>query len=68
MSERSVHSVGAGLAVREMRKLVNEPHIDAVSDALDRENWALQALFVSNDFAEGFTACVERRPPTFKGA
>ncbi len=58
---------GAGLAIREMKKLVNEPHIDAVSQALDRENRALQILFGSNDFAEGFTARVERRPPVFKG-
>lgn len=59
---------GAGLAIQEMKRLVNEPHVDAVSQALDRENRALQTLFGSKDFAEGFTARIERRPPVFKGA
>lgn len=58
---------GAGLAIREMKKLVNEPHINAMSEALDRENKALQTLFTSSDFAEGFSARVERRNPVFKG-
>lgn len=59
---------GAGLAIREMKKLLNEPHVAAISDALDRENAALLKLFGSSDFAEGMTARIERRPPVFKGA
>ena len=59
---------GAALAIREMKKLLHAPHIQAVSDALDRENKALQTLFKSGDFAEGMTARIERRPPVFKGA
>ena len=58
---------GAALAIREMKKLLHEPNIQAVSDALDRENKALHTLFKSGDFAEGITARVERRPPVFKG-
>jgi enoyl-CoA hydratase/carnithine racemase len=50
-----------------MKKLLHAPNIEAISDALDRENQALQTLFTSSDFAEGLTARVERRPPVFKG-
>jgi enoyl-CoA hydratase/carnithine racemase len=59
---------GAGLAIREMKKLLNEPLVEDVSQALDRENLALRKLFASKDFAEGFTARIERRPPVFQGA
>ena len=58
---------GAGLAIREMKKLVNQPLVQSVSDALDRENIALQTLFRSSDFSEGVTARVERRPAVFSG-
>jgi enoyl-CoA hydratase/carnithine racemase len=58
---------GAGLAIREMKKLLHAPNIEAISDALDRENQALQTLFTSSDFAEGLAARVERRPPVFEG-
>lgn len=59
---------GAGMAIREMKKLLNAPHVEAMGLALDRENRALQMLFESSDFVEGLTARVERRPPVFKGA
>lgn len=59
---------GAGLAIREMKKLLHEPLLEDVSDALDRENRALQKLFSSSDFVEGISARVERRPAVFKGA
>ena len=58
---------GAGLAIGEMKKLLHEPHVAAVSHALDMENQALQLLFGSSDFAEAMTARVERRPPVFTG-
>lgn len=59
---------GAGQAIREMKKLLHQPHVAAISDALDRENAALQKLFSSSDFSEGITARIERRQPVFKGA
>jgi len=59
---------GAGMAIREMKKLLHEPQVAAISDALDRENIALQKLFASADFAEGLAARIERRPPVFKGS
>ncbi|MEH6580763.1 MAG: enoyl-CoA hydratase-related protein [Halioglobus sp.] len=60
--------LGSGRAIREMKKLLNEPHVEAISDALDAENRLLRELFVSGDFAEALTARMERRPPVFKGA
>ena len=59
---------GAGLAIREMKKLLNEPLVEAVSQALDRENALLQKLFGSSDFREAMTARRERRPAVFTGA
>jgi enoyl-CoA hydratase/carnithine racemase len=59
---------GAGMAIREMKKLLNEPLVEAVTQALDRENAVLQKLFASGDFMEAMTARMERRQPAFKGA
>lgn len=58
---------GAALAISEIKKLLNEPLVAAVSDALDRENIALHKLFGSNDFVEGTTARIERRAAKFTG-
>lgn len=59
---------GAGLAIREMKKLLHEPNVEALSHALDLENVALQKLFNSKDFSEGLAARVERRPAVFTGS
>lgn len=59
---------GAGLSIREMKKLVNAPHLTALADTLDRENVVLQKLFSSSDFEEGIAARNERRAPIFSGA
>ena len=59
---------GAGLAIREMKKLLHEPNVEAMSHALDLENAALQKLFGSKDFSEGLAARVERRPAVFTGS
>jgi enoyl-CoA hydratase/carnithine racemase len=58
---------GAALAISEIKKLLNEPLVAAVSEALDRENAALQKLFSSTDFIEGINARVERREAKFTG-
>lgn len=58
---------GPGMAIREMKKLVNQPLVPSISEALDRENEALRALLGSADFAEGISARVERRPAVFQG-
>ena len=58
---------GPGMAVREMKRAMNEPHLEAFARALDQENEALAKLIASEDFVEGLSARMERRPPVFKG-
>jgi enoyl-CoA hydratase/carnithine racemase len=58
---------GASLSIREMKRCMHAPHLDAFSQALDRENEALGKLMATEDFMEGLTARVERRAPVFKG-
>jgi enoyl-CoA hydratase/carnithine racemase len=55
------------LAIREMKRAMHEPHLDALSQALDQENEALRKLMATEDFVEGLTARVERRDAVFKG-
>ena len=50
-----------------MKRALNQPHVTAISDALDRENEALNRLTRSEDFVEGITARIERRAAVFKG-
>lgn len=59
---------GAGLAIRQMKKILHASMVADVSDALDRENEALDILSKSHDFMEGLMARVERRPAVYKGA
>jgi enoyl-CoA hydratase/carnithine racemase len=58
---------GAGLSIRAMKRAMHQPHVQALSNALDLENEALNRLFRSADFAEGLSARIERRPPVFSG-
>jgi len=58
---------GPSLAIREMKRCLHEPHYDALEKAFDMENAALGKLMGTEDFFEGFTARVERRPAVFKG-
>ena len=58
---------GPALSIREMKRCLHQPHIDALSEALDQENAALAKLMATEDFVEGMMARVERRAPVFKG-
>jgi enoyl-CoA hydratase/carnithine racemase len=58
---------GAGLAIREMKNAIHAPQVAALTEALDRENTALNKLFRSKDFTEGVSARLERRDPVFTG-
>jgi len=58
---------GPSLSIREMKRIMHAPHMEAFAAALDVENEALSRLMGTEDFAEGLTARVERRPAVFKG-
>lgn len=58
---------GAALSIREMKRIMHEPHLEALARALDLENEALRKLTQSEDFVEGLTARAQRREPQFKG-
>lgn len=58
---------GAPRSISAMKKLLREPLIADVTDALDRENAALAELFKSTDFAEALAARQARRAPQFTG-
>jgi enoyl-CoA hydratase/carnithine racemase len=65
---RLIPPKGASRSIRRMKRALNQPHVEALSQALDLENEALQELFRSEDFAEGISARIERREAIFKGA
>ena len=58
---------GSSSSIRSIKRLVNTPLVEPISQALDRENQALAKLFKSPDFAEAMTARAEKRPAKFKG-
>lgn len=59
--------LGPAMSIREMKRCMHQPHIDALEQALNMENEALAKLMGTEDFAEGMMARIERRPPVFKG-
>lgn len=58
---------GPSLSIREMKRCMHQPHMNALGNALDQENAAFAKLMATEDFVEGLMARVERRPPVFKG-
>lgn len=66
-AEKLIPPNGAAVSIREMKRIVNQPHLEAFGKALDLENEALGKLMGTEDFAEGLTARAQRRTPVFKG-
>ena len=58
---------GAGLAVNLTKRAMHKQLIEAVTQALDHENEALNKTFSTTDFFEAITARKEKREPVFKG-
>jgi len=58
---------GAELAVRACKRILHKPCTDAVAEALDRENEALNRALATADFREALTARIQKRTPVFKG-
>ena len=58
---------GAWKSVRQTKVILHQPLIEAVTQALDRENVVLNELFSGADFQEALTARLEKRDPVFKG-
>jgi enoyl-CoA hydratase len=60
-------AAGASLAYRAAKEAITAATLGHLDEALDRERGLQMALFGTQDFAEGATAFVEKRPPTFVG-
>jgi len=67
MALRLIPPRGAWWAIRQCKRTLHEPFIQAVTKALDLENEGLNKAFTSADFAEALTARMEKRPPAFRG-
>lgn len=67
MALRLIPPQGPGLAVRWAKRILHQPLIDSVSQALDRENQAMNSGLTTADFMEALTARIEKRDPVFKG-
>jgi 2-(1,2-epoxy-1,2-dihydrophenyl)acetyl-CoA isomerase len=58
---------GATLAFAEAKRLVNQSHDQTLAAQLSAEVEAFARCAATRDFAEGVTAFVEKRKPSFKG-
>ena len=67
MAAKLVPPQGAGLAVSLTKKAMHKPLIEAVTQALDNENEALNKALSTTDFFEAIGARKEKRAPLFKG-
>jgi 2-(1,2-epoxy-1,2-dihydrophenyl)acetyl-CoA isomerase len=67
MALRLIPPRGAGQAVRLTKRLLHKPLIEAMTQALDRENQGFGEALATQDFKEAITARMEKRVPVFKG-
>ena len=67
MAAKLIPPQGAGLAVSLTKQAMHKPLIEAVTNALDNENEALNKTFSTTDFFEAIAARKEKREPVFKG-
>lgn len=67
MALRLVPPQAAGWAIRQCKRSLHKPLLQAVTTALDLENEGLNKAVTTFDFAEALTARMEKRPPAFKG-
>jgi enoyl-CoA hydratase/carnithine racemase len=67
MALRLIPPQGANYAVRLAKRILHKPLIEAVAQALDRENQGFDEAVSTQDFSEAITARMAKRPPVFKG-
>ena len=67
MALKLIPPAGAWIAVRMAKRALHKPLLEAVTQALDRENEALRQAFGTDDFREALKARAEKRPPAFQG-
>lgn len=67
MALKLIPPSGAYLAVRWTKQILHKPLIEAVTQALDRENEVLNHAFGTADFFEAVSARIEKRDAVFKG-
>lgn len=66
-AEKLIPPKGPSMALKLMKKAMHDYYRQILSDALDRENEALQAAFKTHDMRESTKALMQKREPVFKG-
>ncbi len=67
MALKLIAPQGPTMSICWTKRILHQPLVDAVTQALDRENEVLNRTFKTADFAEAITARIEKREPVFKG-